>query len=204
MKLYHHPFSQHSRRVRMVCHELGITPKLVAISLEEGEHRSPAFLALNPGHAVPVLEDGDFVLSESHAIMKYLCAGQAPASERLYPVDRAARAKVDQWLDWNHCKLNPPIQTLVIQRMFMKAEADAPAVKTARDEANAALSVLDTALATRPASTTTPSLADISIGTTLALYLAVGEDIDATPRVKALCDSVAALPSFAATRPPGA
>ncbi len=117
MKLHAHPLSQHSRRVLMLCHELGIIPEIVPVSLENGEHKSETFLRLNPNGQVPVLVAGDVVLSESHAIMKFLVS-TAPDTG-FYPTENRERANVDMWLDWNHTKLNPPVQTAVMQTLFM-------------------------------------------------------------------------------------
>jgi glutathione S-transferase len=201
MKLYFHPFSQHARRVRMVCEELGIVPELLPVALDQGEQTSPAFLRLNPAHAVPVMDDEGFVLSESHAIMRYLCLRHGATS--LYPGDVAGRALVDQWLDWNHCRLNPPAQTLAIQLLFMKDKADGPTVERARKEARLALEVLDRGLeAKRGIGAAAHSLADISIGTTMALLAFCGETFAATPRAQALYQAQERLPSFIATRPP--
>ncbi|MBD1601588.1 glutathione S-transferase [Pseudomonas sp. CA3A] len=64
----------------------------------------PEFLALNPNAMVPVIQDGDFTLWESNAIIRYLalCYGEAA----LYPIDARARAGVDQWIDWQASDLN--------------------------------------------------------------------------------------------------
>ena len=53
---------------------------------------------------VPVIQDGDFVLWESNAICRYL-AGPQPRST-LLPDDRQARARVEQWMDWQATELN--------------------------------------------------------------------------------------------------
>lgn len=63
-----------------------------------GRNTEPFFLAMNPNGRIPVLEAGDFVLWESHAIIRFLCArlGQgalAPAAQRTW-------ARADQWMDW--------------------------------------------------------------------------------------------------------
>ena len=55
-------------------------------------------LKLNPGHTVPTIVDGDLSLSESRAIMQYLCNRYAPESQ-LYPNQPKARASVDRWLN---------------------------------------------------------------------------------------------------------
>lgn len=201
MKLYHHPFSQHARRVRILCHELGLTPELIPVALEKGEHMAPEFLRLNSAHAVPVLDDGGFVLAESHAIMRYLC--QRHGGERFYPVDIAQRAQVDQWLDWTHCKLNPPIQTLAIQLMFMGDKSDPAVVQTARREAAQALQVLEGALPLqRGVGSPQSSLADIAAATTLALYAACQGDLESAPGVRSWFDRLRSQEAFVATQAP--
>lgn len=62
------------------------------------------FLALNPNGMVPVLVDGDFVLWESGAILRYLA--EKFASD-LWPSDARERALVDQWMTWQATELNP-------------------------------------------------------------------------------------------------
>jgi glutathione S-transferase len=66
--------------------------------------QTPEFLALNPNALVPVIKDGDFVLWESNSIIRYL-AGRY-GGEPLYPADPLARARVDQWMDWQATDLN--------------------------------------------------------------------------------------------------
>jgi len=65
---------------------------------------TPEFLSLNPNGMVPVLKDGDFVLWESNSIIRYLAARYS--GEHLYPADPLARARVDQWMDWQATDLN--------------------------------------------------------------------------------------------------
>ncbi|MGF6772395.1 glutathione S-transferase [Paraburkholderia sp. GAS199] len=70
----------------------------------------PEFLALNPNGMVPVIRDGEFVLWESNSIIRYLAGrygDEAPnAAEALYPRDPVARARCDQWIDWQASELN--------------------------------------------------------------------------------------------------
>jgi glutathione S-transferase len=65
---------------------------------------SPEFLALNPNALVPVIRDGSFVLWESNTICRYL-AGQHGRTD-LLPAQPAARARVEQWMDWMATELN--------------------------------------------------------------------------------------------------
>ncbi|KGF82525.1 glutathione S-transferase [Massilia sp. JS1662] len=66
--------------------------------------QEPEFLALNPNAMVPVLVDGDAVLWESNTISRYLATRYGDG--RLLPADALARAKVEQWMDWQATELN--------------------------------------------------------------------------------------------------
>ena len=64
----------------------------------------PELLAKNPNALVPVIRDGDFVLWESNTICRYL-AGKHGRTD-LLPAEPAARARVEQWMDWMATELN--------------------------------------------------------------------------------------------------
>ena len=62
------------------------------------------FLALNPNAMVPVIKDDGFVLWESNTIIRYLASRYGDA--HLYPTEPQARARIDQWIDWQGAELN--------------------------------------------------------------------------------------------------
>ena len=67
------------------------------VDLFTGEHYEEPYTAINPNKLVPVLEDGDFRLTESSAILKYLADKiGSPA----YPKDLKQRARVNEVMDW--------------------------------------------------------------------------------------------------------
>jgi glutathione S-transferase len=102
MKLHFHPVSTASRPVVLFCAEAKIAYEPVVIDLMTGQHMKEPFLKLNPSHMVPVLEDGDFVLTESSAIMKYLAEKvESPA----YPKDLKKRARINERMDWINANL---------------------------------------------------------------------------------------------------
>ena len=96
--------SQPTRAVLCFCNLTDITYTFVQHLLHKGEHRSPAFLRLQPLGYIPVLEDGDFVLAESHAILTYLHSTKA-CEDHWYPRNPQARARVDCYLHWHHSNL---------------------------------------------------------------------------------------------------
>jgi glutathione S-transferase len=97
MKLHFHPVSTTSRPVVLFCAEEKIAYEPVIIDMMTGAHLKEPFLKLNPNHMVPVLEDGDFVLTESSAILKYLADKVNSAA---YPKDLQKRARVNERMDW--------------------------------------------------------------------------------------------------------
>jgi glutathione S-transferase len=102
MKLYCHPASTTSRPIMLFVAENQIPVDIRIVDLFTGEHCKPAFEALNPNRLVPVLEDGDFRLTEHAAILKYLAAKiDSPA----YPKGLQARARVDERMDWVNTQL---------------------------------------------------------------------------------------------------
>lgn len=96
MKLYHHPLSGHSHRACLFVSLLGLPHELVEVDLKAGAHKKPDFLKMNPFGQVPVLEDGDVVISDSNAILVYL-AKKASRTDWL-PDDAQGSAAVQRWL----------------------------------------------------------------------------------------------------------
>lgn len=97
MKLYFHPASTTSRIVQMFAMDQGIDLDYQVVDLFTGEQLKPEYASINPNCLVPVLEDGDFRLTESSAIVKYLAdKTDSPA----YPKDLKQRARVNEMMDW--------------------------------------------------------------------------------------------------------
>lgn len=92
------------RKVLWTCAELNIPFEREDWGSGFKSTHTAEFMALNPNAMVPVIQDGDFTLWESHSIIRYLasCYGSDP----LYPAQAKARARVDQWIDWQATDLN--------------------------------------------------------------------------------------------------
>ena len=78
MKLHYHPASTTSRIVELFVRDQGIDLEYQLVDLFIGAHKHPDFEKLNPNRLVPVLEDGDFFLTESSAIVKYIAKNVDP------------------------------------------------------------------------------------------------------------------------------
>src|SRR5919112_4235780 len=102
VKLYMHPVSTASRPVRLFIAENGIECEEEVVDILQGAHYQEPYASLNPSKLVPLLEDGDFRLTESSAILKYLAdKTNSPA----YPKDLKARARVNERMDWINTQL---------------------------------------------------------------------------------------------------
>jgi glutathione S-transferase len=102
MKLYYHPASTTCRAVMLGAAEMGIDLEFELVDLMTGQHLKSAYAAVNPNCLVPCLQDGDFRLTESATILRYLAdSKKSPA----YPADLRQRARVNEALDWINSNL---------------------------------------------------------------------------------------------------
>ncbi|MEH6559347.1 MAG: glutathione S-transferase [Oceanicoccus sp.] len=97
IKLYRHALSGHSHRVQLFLSVLGLDADIVDIDLGSGEHKKPEFLQKNRFGQVPVLEDGEFTLSDSNSILVYL-AKKYDGARQWFPEDAVAVADVQRFL----------------------------------------------------------------------------------------------------------
>lgn len=86
-----------ARVVYWMLHELGLDYEKRLIGSRTGETQTPEFLRLNPQGKIPVLEDGDFVLTESAAIITYLADKYGNGQQLVPPAGTQQRARYEQW-----------------------------------------------------------------------------------------------------------
>lgn len=94
------------RKVLWTCEELGLTYEREDWGSGFGSTHSPEFLRFNPNAQVPVIIDENGVLWESNTICRYLAGKHHHHHNELLPVEPAARARVEQWMDWQATDLN--------------------------------------------------------------------------------------------------
>lgn len=103
------------RKVLWCCDEIGLAYEQEAWGRGHRSPQEPEFLALNPNGLVPVLRDGPVVLWESNTIIRYLAASRG--RDDLLPAQPAARAEVEQWMDWQGGDLNAAWRYAVYARV---------------------------------------------------------------------------------------
>ncbi len=98
MKLHMYPASTTCRPVLLFCAEHDVTIEKVVVDIVSGAQMQDDFLKINPMHRVPVLEDGELILTESSAILKYLAEKSGTS---VYPNDDLQkRAQINERMDW--------------------------------------------------------------------------------------------------------
>ena len=97
MKLYYHPVSTMCRPIMMLAADDNIDLEYQVVDLFTGEHMQEPYGKINPNRQIPVLDDGNFRLTESSAILKYLAEKSGSAS---YPKDLQKRARINERMDW--------------------------------------------------------------------------------------------------------
>lgn len=115
--LYGFMISPPARGSMMSCIALGVDYDLKNLDVTKMEHHSPEYLKLNPIHSIPTLVDGDFVLSDSHAISCYL-ANKYGKDDKWYPKDFCQRAIVEQMLHFDCSVLAPALKNFGVPILF--------------------------------------------------------------------------------------
>lgn len=101
MRLYDYILSPSCYKVRLMAALSGVKLDLRPVDFHPGlEHRGPELMALNPGGSIPILEDGDLILTESSAMLVYVAAKAAPEWLGSGAAEEAAR--IQQWLSFSH------------------------------------------------------------------------------------------------------
>jgi len=113
LKLYFAHGSPPSRGVLLLLRKLKLEFDLKILELGAKEHLTEEFLKLNPLHQVPVLVDGDFVITESRAIMGYI-VGKYDQNSSLYPSDPTKRARIDERLYYDATVLFPAGSQIIV------------------------------------------------------------------------------------------
>lgn len=105
-----------SLRALWALQELDAEFEFVPVDLMAGEQRAPEFLAMNPAGKVPVLIDGDMVLTESAAIVMYLA--EKYRDKGLLPVDLKPRAQAYRWVMFAMTELEQPLRRILRHTML--------------------------------------------------------------------------------------
>jgi glutathione S-transferase len=190
LTLYDYLDSGNGYKVRLLLSHLEMPHKRVELDIDQGETRTPQFLAKNPNGRIPALEleDGT-VLPESNAILFYLAEGTP-----YLPFDRLGRAQVLQWMFFEQYSHEPNIATV---RYWIKHKSPlTPFIEAAmplkRKAGYAALDVMEQHLKRRDFFVADRySIADIALYAYTHVAHEVDFDLKPYPAIRAWMDLVA-------------
>jgi len=184
-------------RAHWMCHELGLEYEPILIGSRTGETQSETFRALNPKEKIPVLVDGDLILSESTAIVTYL-GDTYGADTGLVPAPYTReRALYNQWNSFVQMELDAhTLYVLRKHRDLTDLYGSAPAaVETAIAGFNKQVAVAEMALRDRDHLVGHQFTgADILLSTTLSWAIDYGFEL--SPRLIAYNNLHRARPAF--------
>lgn len=191
------PTSINVRKVLWLCAELDLPYTLEPHGSGFQATTTPAFLALNPNGLVPVIRDDGFVLWESNTICRYLAAKHGRTD--LLPADPAARARVEQWMDWQATDLNSAWRYAFMALVRRSVGHNDPvAIAASVQEWNRLMGVLDAQIARTGAHVVGEafSLADIVLALSVNRWLMTPMERPALPAIAAYVERLGPRAGF--------
>ena len=197
LKILGKPTSINVRKVLWLCEELALPCELETWGAGFRDPDTPEFRALNPNALVPVVIDGDAVLWESNTICRYL-AGKHGRTD-LLPTEPLARARIEQWMDWQGGDLNNAWRYAYMNLVrHSPAHPDAQAVAASAASWNRHMAILERQLEKAGGFVAGPvfTLADIGLGLSVNRWLMTPIERPALPHVQAYYERLATRPAF--------
>ena len=201
LTLYTTPISANGRKVLALVQHLALPVRLTTVNVYQGEGQTATFRAINPSGKVPALVDGDFVLTESNAILAYLseCYGDFSLSSRSH----ARRADILRWMFWESSHWQPVLTRFLAPRvrqiLFPNESTLRAETEWQHAELVTLLSQLEAALVERPFLCGEMSIADFSIAGMTTYFQATAFPSDRYPALAAWRARMDAVPAWAST-----
>lgn len=157
IKLFEHPLSGNTHKVRLLLGYLGIAYEGVHVDLPVNPEKTSDIMGYNPLAEIPVIVDGDVVLRDSQAILVYLA--RKYGGETWLPSDAAGQARVFQWLSFAANEIHHGPNLARVHYLF-NFELD---VELAKRRSVRVLQLLDAHLASRSwLEIDRPTIADVA------------------------------------------
>ena len=192
--------AQAPRRVLALVKHLGIDAEFVHVDARTGGLKAPAYAAINPNMKAPTLVDGAQVLSESSAIMAYLCI---KSGSDMWPAHHPAEQwEVLRWLSWNDCHWSPAVGPFyfehVVRATFGLGAPDREALKQKVDDLKKYAAVLDGHLAGRTyVACARLTIADFQLSSMATYWRESEMPLEAFPNIVRWIDGLMRIPAWA-------
>jgi len=209
IRMWGRPNSLCTQRALWGCAEAGVEVELTLASATNGPQGniyngfkpygivdSAEYRAMNPNGTVPTIQDGDFVLWESNAILAYLAQKYAPGP--LHDGQLQTFVRACQWMNWTNEYLEPHLHTLVMELVRLPpAQRSAERAEKARQGLLKPLAILEAHLAKLPfVAGEAFSLGDIPPGAAIQRWLLFDLERPAMPAIEGWMRRLAARQGF--------
>lgn len=200
MKLYGFPPSPNTWKVRAVAAHLGIKLDLEFVDLTKA--RTAGYLALSPTGRTPTLVDGDFMLTESNAILQYLAENSV-----LLPNDARARADIMRWQCWQLAHWGadacvPLIVNRLVKKLLNLGPPDEAAIAKGTEAFHKEAKMLDAHLAKQPYLVgKSLTIADFAVAAPLFYSQQGGLPVEPYAKLRDWFGRVSALPAWKDSAP---
>jgi glutathione S-transferase len=187
------------QKVMWAVAELGLAHEQIDAGGKFGGLDTAAFRSLNPNARVPVIEDGDHVVWESHTIVRYLAAKYG--TNGLWPSDPYVRSLSDRWMDWALADLQPAFIGGVFWAYYRTPEHQRqwPAIRQAVTRCSSLFRLLDRHLMGKSfLAGDDLTIGDIVAGVHLYRYFELAIERPVIPNVEAWYARLAARPGYRA------
>jgi glutathione S-transferase len=208
--LYYGSGSPYAWKVQLALEHKALPYERRILSFSAGDTRKPEFVALNPRHRVPTIDDDGFVLYESNAIVEYLDDRYPAHGKRLFPGDARTRALVRRLICEIDNYFDKALDRVVEPLFYGKPEErDLAAIAQGREAVVEEVGMLTRAMQ-GPFLAGELSAADFALYPEIAFLFRAQQvkmpELDAdgvlTPELRAWKARIEGLPYFASTIPP--
>jgi glutathione S-transferase len=196
LTLYSGAPSSNALKVRFLLAHLELEHELVEVPMERP--RPAWFVEFQPAGTVPALRDGELVIGESNAILRYLAAREG--RDDLYPEELGARSRVEWAIDLWTTAVRPALRPIEREVLADRA-ADEAAVAAALPRAERSLAAFERLLAGGDSALGRLTIADFCVTPVLWRSRLLPVDFEPYPKLTHLRDALPALPAFAAAGP---
>lgn len=196
LEIWGRPYSSNVIPVIWTAAELGLDFRLNLAGGSFGVLDTEGYEKLNPNRLIPTIRDGDFVLWESHAIVRYLSDRYARGT--LCPEDAQTRAVADQWMEWCGTRAFPAVFPLFWDTVRTEPEKrDMAAVAKKAEVAGALLQILDGHLESSTyVAGETFTMGDIPLGAITYRYFNVDVERPSLPHIEAWYARLTERPTY--------
>ena len=197
LKVWGRKNSSNVRKVLWCAEELALPYEREEAGGAFGVVDTPQYRALNPNGRVPMIEDGDFVLWESNAIVRYLAARYG-SDTSWYQRDVCVRAQADKWMDWTTSTFAGPFRDLFWGMLRTPAEQqDWVLINGASKTCAELLSIVDQALSEKPyLSGDEIGMGDIPLGSFIYAWFEMPLERPSMPHLEAWYERLKLRPCY--------